>query len=148
MSLTFDSFTLDHDAATTRRVYADVGPGGADTCICSMCRNWRAIRDDVLPTEFLELLETLGVDYLKDAEVVHFYRREDGLHSYSGWYHAIGVIVSATRHWGTEFDGVDVGIAVSDGTDLAYEELLAYPLVRVSFSGYFPWVLDMGDEPQ
>ena len=148
MSLTFGPYTLDHDNPTTRKVYESIPAGGSQTCKCAMCRNWVAIRDRVLPSEFRDLLERLGIDYRKDGEVVHYYRREDGLHFYDGWYHGIGVMLSEPTGERAIIDGVEIVIDWSDGTDLFHDQLRSYPLVRVSFAGFFPWVLEGEEEPQ
>jgi hypothetical protein len=148
MPFTFGPFTLDHDTPTTRKAYADIRAGGADTCTCAMCRNWVAIRDRVLPSEFRDLLDRLGIDYTKDGEVVHYSRRDDGLHYYDGWYHGIGVMLSEPTTEMAIIDGVEIVIDWSNGTDLFFEQLRGYPFVRVSFSGFFPWVLEGEDEPE
>ena len=38
------------------------------------------------------MLDRLGIDPRKDAEVYHNARISPGLHSYGGWYHFIGTL--------------------------------------------------------
>ena len=54
----------------TREAYALIESGGAECCGCEECFNFAAARHLVYTPELLELLETLGIDPLLEAEVV------------------------------------------------------------------------------
>jgi hypothetical protein len=70
----------------TRRIYAQIAAGGADTCNCLPCRNFRLVRDAAYPPEFCALLDELGVDYRKELEVYGGEPLADGTHVYDGWF--------------------------------------------------------------
>jgi hypothetical protein len=84
------AFSTDRDA--TRLAYGRVERGGVDTCNCADCRNFRVARARAFPAEFLSLLDQLGIDPCKDAEVYRNARLAPGRHDYGGWYHFIGTL--------------------------------------------------------
>jgi len=88
----FDEWKYRADRDATILAYGRIERGGADTCDCAGCRNFRAARDDCFPPEFIALLAQLGIDPRKDAEVYHNARIAPGCHDYGGWYHFIGTI--------------------------------------------------------
>jgi hypothetical protein len=49
-------------------------------------------RARAFPAEFLSLLDQLGIDPCKDAEVYRNARLAPGRHDYGGWYHFIGTL--------------------------------------------------------
>lgn len=95
-------YTADRDA--TISAYGRTEWGGADTCDCANCRNFRVARTRVFPDKFLTLLDQLGIDPLKDAEVYHNTRVAPDRHDYGGWYHFIGALEEAG-----DFPPVDLG---------------------------------------
>lgn len=70
----FSMWEFDCDRQATQQAYSSVKARGADTCICRGCRNFVLARDTLYPPQFLELLKSLGIDPLKDAEVYHIAR--------------------------------------------------------------------------
>jgi hypothetical protein len=89
----FGDFEYSVDREATLRAYAAAEFGGADTCECDGCRNFRVARKNVFPKEFLELLDRLGIDPAKDGEVYHNGRLAPGCHHYGGWYHFVGALL-------------------------------------------------------
>jgi hypothetical protein len=83
-------YTVNRDA--TKRAYAQAGAGGADSCSCSGCRNFRLARSQVFPNTFLQLLDELGIDPLKDVEVYECGTTAPGYRYYGGWYHFAGTL--------------------------------------------------------
>jgi hypothetical protein len=83
-------YTADRDA--TILAYGRTERGGADTCNCAGCRNFRVARADSFPADFLALLDKLGVDPRKDAEVYHNARLAADRHDYGGWCHFVGTL--------------------------------------------------------
>jgi hypothetical protein len=75
---------------TTRRIYTRIALGGADTCNCLPCRNYRLVRDEAYPPEFRTLLDELGIDYRKELEVYGGEPLPDGAHHYEGWFCFVG----------------------------------------------------------
>ena len=86
----FDAWKYRADRDATVVAYGQTECGGADTCDCAGCRNFRVARADCFPPEFIALLGELGIDPRKDAEVYHNARIAPGRHDYGGWYHFIG----------------------------------------------------------
>ena len=81
-------YTVDRDA--TALAYSRSDASGADACNCLPCRNFRLARERVFPSEFLALLDRLGIDPRKEAEAYHMARTATGLHRYGGWFHFVG----------------------------------------------------------
>ena len=88
----FDAWNYRADRDATLLAYGRTERGGADTCECAGCRNFRVARADCFPPEFIALLGELGIDPRKDAEVYHIARIAPGRHDYGGWYHFIGFL--------------------------------------------------------
>jgi hypothetical protein len=88
----FDEWKYRVDRDATILAYSRTERGGADTCDCAGCRNFRTARPDCFPPEFIALLSQLGIDPRKDAEVYHIARIAPGRHHYGGWYHFIGTL--------------------------------------------------------
>ena len=86
----FGNWRFECDSEATQVAYSRVSRGGAESCSCNGCRNFVGARNRVFPDAFLELLATLGVGPLKDAEAYHNARLAPGRHDYGGWYHFIG----------------------------------------------------------
>jgi hypothetical protein len=84
------TYTADRDA--TILAYGRTERGGADTCDCAGCRNFRVARAGSFPAGFLALLDKLGIDPRKDAEVYRNARLAPGRHCYGGWYHFVGTL--------------------------------------------------------
>ena len=83
-------YTGDRDA--TLSAYRRAERGGADTCDCAGCRNFRVARQQTFTEPFIRLLDQLGIDPRKDAEVYHNARLSNEGHDYGGWYHFIGAL--------------------------------------------------------
>jgi hypothetical protein len=88
----FDARKYRSDRDATILAYARTERGGADKCDCAGCRNFRLVRAEVFPAEFIALLDKLGIDPAKDAEVYHNARLAPGRHDYGGWYHFVGTL--------------------------------------------------------
>jgi hypothetical protein len=135
-----------HDRKATAAAYALADKGGSQHCQCSGCRNFIAVRLQVFPPPFLHLLETLGIDYAKDAEVFRNARIAPGRHRYGGWYHFAGSLQSG------DFSEVEMvtgfKVWMNHGETLCLKSLKGYPLVQVGFScDRVPWRLKEA-EPQ
>src|SRR5262245_43183245 len=68
---------IEYDDAATRRCYAQLPVGTG--CDCNECRNFDAAAGQTFPPEFLALVDALGVDPTKPAELCHWYREPSGL---------------------------------------------------------------------
>ena len=83
-------YTVDPHA--TRLAHQRFELGGADTCTCAGCRNFRLARSVVFPKAFLRLLDELGIDPLKDVEVYECGPTGPSRYYYGGWYHFAGTL--------------------------------------------------------
>jgi hypothetical protein len=137
------AFSTDRDA--TRLAYGRVERGGVDTCNCADCRNFRVARARAFPAEFLSLLDQLGIDPCKDAEVYRNARLAPGRHDYGGWYHFIGTLDQTGDFPPVDFgDGFSVWMCRASAPRLP--SLEGMPVVQVEFHAQaVPWLLD---EPQ
>jgi hypothetical protein len=89
---TFGMWEFTNDRTATIDAYARIERGGSDTCSCIGCRNFVAARDNVYPSEFIALLNSLGIDSRKDGEVYHNAQLSPGRHDYGGWFHFVGTL--------------------------------------------------------
>jgi hypothetical protein len=80
------------DREATVAAYSAISHGGADACTCSGCRNFALQRNNIYPIEFLNLLNTLGIDPIKEGEAFHN-GPTGGLQSYGGWFYFVGEVV-------------------------------------------------------
>jgi hypothetical protein len=133
-------FTCDSEA--TVAAYAQVMAGGADTCTCTWCRNFRVVRDRVFPAAFVELLESLGIDPRKDGEVYHNREMEPGKHHYGGWFHFVGSLEKTGDFPMVEVEpGFKVSLCRKYAPELS--GLKGLVLVQVEFQAEgVPWDLD------
>jgi len=139
---------IDCDPDTTRRCYAQLPVGTG--CSCQQCRNFDAAAGRTFPPEFVRLLDTLGVDPTKPAELCHWCREPSGLYLTGGWFHLVGSIVA----------GEDVVELVDNVGLVRFEELVpglkfgfssylalvrevfeGLPLIQLKFETRVPWVL-------
>lgn len=152
MKTTVGPWLIEHDPDATRRCYAQI-PWG-DDCDCDPCRNLDALGDDAFPAGARQVLEGLGIDFHKPAEVYHTARLENGLQHYGGWYHCVGRIVSGwdashpeadalpPQHFEAASFSEHFSLSCSSRRDLAPDVFRGLPLIQVSFSAELPWVLD------
>jgi hypothetical protein len=134
------NYSVDRDA--TARAYGQTEKGGADTCDCAPCRNFRVARDNAFPAEFLALLDKLGVDPNKDGEVYHNGRIASGRHDYAGWFHFIGSLAETG-----DFSPVRLGDGFTawmcDASAPRLASLAGLPVVQLEFHAEsVPWLLD------
>jgi hypothetical protein len=133
-------YGVDRDATIV--AYGKAELGGADTCTCIYCRNFRIARSQTFPSEFLKLLNELGIDSCKDAEVYHNAQLSPGMHFYAGWYHFVGTLEETG-----DFPTVDFGGGFSAWLRHAsaprLSSLEGVRVVQLEFTANaVPWLLD------
>ena len=137
------TFTVDRQATTA--AYANEAAGGADTCDCAGCRNFRIARSEVFPVEFLKFLDELGVDFKKDGEVYEIARLDTGLHVYGGWYHFVGQLIE-TGDFPQEEYGPHFRAWLQRASAPMLPSLKDKDLVQVEFAAdAVPWLLEEPD---
>jgi hypothetical protein len=133
-------FTIDREA--TLRAYAQAKAGGADSCSCNGCRNFRLARERAFPRDFLLLLERLGIDPCKDGEVYLLGRDGPGGQPYGGWFHFVGEL-----HVTGDFPVIQLGDGFTAWMCKAgaprLDPLEYLPCVQLEFfAEAVPWLLD------
>lgn len=132
-------WVLACDVEATRRIYAQITEGGANECVCDYCKNYALLRARVFPEPARALLAQLGIDWRREAEVMHYNREESGLHFYGGWFHFVGHIESR----GTQFKiAEDFSIDFGERYAPMFAQFKDEPTVRIDFSTHLPWVLE------
>lgn len=142
-TITFHDWIFECDPDCTRDVYALISGGGAETCGCTICRNYLAQRQPIFPREIMQLFDQTGIDPKKDAEIYHMTKDRQG-HYYGGWLHFIGKIKEKS---GSQQVAPDFLVNFAEKGDLAHEALAGEPLIQVDFYTHLPWVLDE-EEPK
>jgi hypothetical protein len=133
-------YTVDRDA--TVAAYDRAEAGGADTCNCAGCRNFRLARATVFPQPFLVLLERLGIDPCKDGEIYHLDHAGPGRYAYGGWYHFVGTLVETSEEEAVDFgDGFTAWLCPASAPRLASFEGLQVVQLEISVD-CVPWLLD------
>ncbi|MFO7907295.1 MAG: hypothetical protein ACQESR_01425 [Planctomycetota bacterium] len=141
-------WVIDHDPHDTRRCYAQLPVG--TNCTCNQCKNFDAAVGRVFPTEFVALLDSLGIDPTKPADLCHYSRERSSLYLTGGWFHFVGSIVVGDDaiHWenntGTfrfEQLGSRLAFGLTGRLALVREAFAGMPLVQLEFQTCVPWVL-------
>jgi hypothetical protein len=121
--------------------YSRTERGGADTCDCAGCRNFRVARVDCFPPEFIVLLGELGIDPRKDAEVYHIVA-PGGRHDYGGWYHFIGTLDKGGKTALVDL-GSDFSVWMCPASAPRLPSLKDKQVVQLEFHARaVPWCLD------
>lgn len=122
---------LSIDPLTTSQAYESIKV----ECDCTYCRNFLAVSAR-LPKEWYDILQSLGIDPAKPAEIVEYTQNPDGSHYYSWWYHAVGRILADrsrrddSDRMATIAPDITVRIAVKD--DLAPADF-PQPILQIEF---------------
>jgi hypothetical protein len=153
----FGRWSLRPDREKTRAAYARLSGGSAEQCGCNICKNYVAARDGVWGAGVRRVLDQLGIDYRREAEVLHQHRIAEGRHAYSGRFHFIGAIESgrdAAAPRGNGLFALELEPA-KDGLSLGFTARTQQvprvfegedQVVQVEFEAIAPWLLAI-DEP-
>ncbi len=137
------------DAEATRHAYRTVPYGAPEDCGCDDCRNFAAVRHLIYTPEMVALLDQLGIDQRKEAEIYYGGPGGDGRHAYGGWFHFVGAIESGEDAWSPdgrlqpEPSGNSCEIGFSRHLNLVPASFGAQPLVQVEFWAKVPWVVEL-----
>ncbi len=137
------------DREATRAGYTQVTDPGCDCCYCE---NFRATMDQLFRPDLVSVLDQLGIDRRKPAEIIQSYRLQLNAHLYEVMYHLVGEL--------PEQKGVEVHpdgsrssavLDLNNGLQISFSTLHAptHPvfdraravLISVFFDGV-PWVND------
>jgi hypothetical protein len=97
--LTLESQTIRFDRDATIGLYRDVIlTPGADQCTCLSCKNFATQRNFAYSDEFLQLLDDLGADPLKEWEAFDLdFGSNPDRHVYGGWFLFCGELLQDSR---------------------------------------------------
>ena len=147
----FKDWTFEVDKTLTEQTYRSISGSGADTCTCSDCKNYVAYRDNVFPTDIIQLFGDLGVEFKKEVELTTWEILPNGLHHIGGWFHFKGHVLSGKDYrvslpsGGHTFDLTKVtdnfSIGFAESNDLTFFEDKT-GLVQIEFDTTIPWVID------
>ena len=148
MQRTIARWLVEHDPDATRRCYAQIPIGTG--CRCIECRNFEAATGQAFPPEFRSLVDALGVDVAKPAELCHWCREPSGLHLTGGWFHFVGTVLAGedvlqysgstgTFRFEELVPGLEFGL--SSRVALVREVFAGLPVVQLEFQTRVPWVL-------
>jgi len=144
---------IESDPNATGACYAEVAQGSQVTCSCRDCRNFAAAFERAFPRKARDVLDELGIDHSKPAEVYTTGRVDSGLHQYGGWFHFVGRIESGADAWrqidkeGKSFTGElkpfadHFEIGFTSRIALLPEAFHGKPVVQVEFQTHIPWVI-------
>ncbi len=134
------------DVDATRKLYAGVQKGSSLGCSCEGCRNYAMVRPALFPASFLALLETLGIDSMKEVQASYLAPLEGAMSLYGGTY-AFVADIQQEPQTGEGGWRSDVYEPVAPG---AFVALSAWPdspppwggvaIARLDFLLVLPWV--------
>lgn len=150
-TLALRKWVVRSEPELTAEAYALTESGGAEICGCEECFNFAAARHLVYTPEVLELLDSLGIDPLLEADARYDGRVAHGRHAYTVSFFVVGEIesgpasciaragaaIGASRE--SAGCGISVGFASADGV-LRPEAFLGLPAVRLELGVVVPWV--------
>ena len=143
---------VEVDADATAAAYAKRSRGAPEECGCLHCRNFVAARDRLYPREVIEILDSLGIHAIRDAEIWHVCELRPGVHSYGGFMHAVGRILSAqdatspvgqsARQMCPEPIAPVFSLGLTSDAQLVPDCFPRSGLFQIEFECEVPWVLD------
>ena len=134
-------WTIEVDREKTKAYY-DAASLITESCSCTYCNNW-VQNCSSLPTEILELFDSLGINPTKEGEVFEICRNDNGTHSYGGFFHFVGRISVSERDSQTKPDFVEYGngfsISFTNDVSLVPKEF-PVPIAQIDIQGDIPWI--------
>jgi hypothetical protein len=99
--------SIRYDRQATAAIYNTITSGGAEECGCIGCRNFAAQRETIYPASFRDLLQLMGIDPAKDAEVYDVGPFPGGTYVYEGRFYFIGEVIAAGERNVGSLEGPD-----------------------------------------
>lgn len=129
------------DKAQTVAAYSRIDQPWADKCGCVPCRNFAAQRSTAFPHSFLNLLNQLGIDSSKEAEVYGCYPMPSGKRQYGGWFFFSGILLEPDEQNKTK-DGISYFV-VGPGKmpSPSPQDAFGPNRLALDFTIEIPWVL-------
>src|SRR4249919_4022690 len=118
-------------------------------CDCIDCKNFRATGDLAFSLPFLFLLQQLGIDKSKPAELCHYGASGEPMPT-NGWFHFVGHLDEGRDAWHEVSENSHVldpesflgmkSIGFTTQLVLVPEPFLGHPTVQLEFESIVPWV--------
>lgn len=141
-------WTVFYDRKATRAFYKE-HQLITDDCDCAYCRNYSEALGE-LPKKLLDLLDRLGIDPRKEAEVYECMKHDDGRHLYGTSYHFVGTLILDEAYQDSLDDGYrrdgqyilfeDYSIRFNDDVVLVPDGFPS-PVLQLEFQVTIPWKL-------
>jgi hypothetical protein len=131
---------VEYDRTATVAAYARAPANGPESCGCAPCRNWAANRSALLPQGFRALLDRLGIQFDREAEVYHNARLESGLRYYGGWYHFVGRVLFGERECSPNVAFGPLAVFFHSQPALLPEAFAGQPVVQLEIEAEVPWL--------
>lgn len=127
-------WNIEYDKEITENIYSDY----MYDCKCAYCRNFLATYNS-MPADYFELLNILGIDPSKPANIIEYTKNNDGTHLYEWWFHIAGSLISKCDTLTKLNKQID--IIITDNNDLV---ATAFPDsgIQINFWSNLPWVLE------
>ena len=136
------------DSQLTKQLYEQAT---VSTCDCTDCMNFRAAGDQAFSPLFLHLLQQLGIDKTKPAELCHYGNTGEPMPTH-GWFHFVGHLDHGEDAWRPvgetsyslepePFPGLK-SIGFSTRLSQVSDALRGHPLVQLEFETVVPWVIE------
>jgi hypothetical protein len=142
----FDKWEFNYDRELTSEAYSQISFPSIWQCNCVTCQNYKTVREEIYPEEFKSILDLLGINSAKEAEIYHIKKLGFKKHLYGGWFHFIGHFTSnnlssSLMIYLTE----NVQISFTDKTMLVPDILKKKDVLQLEFKITIPWVIDKNE---
>lgn len=135
------------DREATIALYRDrITESAADHCTCICCKNFAAQRSSVYPANFLRLLDTLGIDSLKEWEAFDYDFGPDQppVHRYGGWFLFSGELIEGTDSRPAQTSDTFSFFFTTSFPASTFQERAK--ICAVEFTVQVPWILPASSE--
>jgi len=145
----YNGWKIEYDDYSTRKIYKSL-TGEPEDCVCNNCKNFILARENFYPEDFKKVLNQLGIDSKKEAELCYFQRIKPRWHHYSGCFFFVGNILKRPQFvYDTTYEQVPEfkNFAWTFTTDkyLIPDAFGENPGVQLQWTGLVPWVIDLPD---
>jgi len=114
----FNGWVLKVDRLATEAAYASVETPSTVECACPDCLRFEKCRKDLLHADALALFHQLGINALKEAEVMNFGPDHDGRDIWNWLYHFVGYIAATPDE--TRSEGSTTFTSLSDDFSIGF----------------------------
>ncbi|MBN8236100.1 hypothetical protein JF544_12620 [Halobacillus kuroshimensis] len=145
-SVSFEGYELEVDYDKTINYYKNLPfIGEKEHCDCSYCKNY-VLTTNTFPMIVKDLLQEIGVNPKKGAEVSHFYEEENGKHMYVADYRLYGKLLKSPISKTSKI----YYVSNNDYFQIGFESVNIYENTseKIGFwiEAFLPWIVDLDSE--